>query len=92
MLLYWRPSIRFNADAWRAALRLLAERRLSEALAGMKSIMAHVLVFFVLIAGAIALYNLWGITHAIALLLLGFLVEGSAYWWASRTHDEESSK
>jgi hypothetical protein len=51
--------------------------------------MKHVLVFFVLIAGALAFYYIWDLTTALAFLIVGVLLEGSAYWWASRSDNKE---
>jgi hypothetical protein len=51
--------------------------------------MKHVFVFFLLIAGALAFYYIWDLTTAVAFLVVGLLLEGSAYWWAGRSHDKE---
>ena len=51
--------------------------------------MKHVLIFFLLIAGAVAFYFVWDLTTAAVFLVVGLLLEGSAYWWASRSDNSE---
>jgi len=54
--------------------------------------MTYLLIFFLLVAGALGFYHLWGITHAVVFLLFGLIVEGSAYWWASHSNEKDDSK
>jgi hypothetical protein len=53
--------------------------------------MKHLFAFVVLIAGAIAFYDMWGLTGASVFLVVGLFVEGLAYWWVSSNHDDEQS-
>jgi hypothetical protein len=66
--------------------------RLNMALGIIESSMTHVLIFILLLGGAVAFYHLWGITYAVAFLLLGVFFEGAAYWWVGRSEDEGGSK
>jgi heme A synthase len=54
-----------------------------------RTVMKHVFVFFLLIAGALAFYYVWDVTTAVAFLVVGLFLEGFAYWWVSRSNDEE---
>ena len=51
--------------------------------------MWHLIIFIVLIAGAIAFYHLWGATQATVFLITGLVIEGAAYWWMSRAEKAE---
>jgi len=52
----------------------------------------HILIFLVLLSGALAFYFIWDLTTAVVFFAVGMLLEGSAYWWASRSGEETASK